>query len=271
MQVSGKVFVVTGGGDGIGREVVLALLDRGARVAAVDLRPGGLERTRALAGATAERLSAHVVDVSNRSAVEALPGAVLEAHGRVDGLLNVAGIIQRFVPFGELDDADIEKVMGVNFYGVVNTCKVFLPLLRARPEAALVNVSSMGALAPVPGQTVYGASKAAVMLLTEGLYAELRDTPVRVTVVFPGGVATHISENSGVTIAAMPDAEVVAASMTTPQEAARQLVEGVERGSFRVVIGKDARMLDRLSRFSPQRATDTIARRMASLVAPASS
>jgi short-subunit dehydrogenase len=165
----------------------------------------------------------------------------------------------------------MEMVMAVNFGGPVYLVKAFLPELAGRPEASLVDVSSMGGLAPVPGQTLYGASKAAVKLFTEGLYAELRDTNVGVTVVFPGGVATGITENSGVaaptsSAASGAAAEKMAANLTTPRDAAAQIIAGIEKGSYRVVIGSDARMLDRLARFSLQRATDMIAKRMASLV-----
>ncbi len=268
MQITDKVFVVTGGGNGIGRQVVLALLSRGARVAAVDLSQDGLDETTELAGtSSADLLSTHALDLTDRAAVEALPDAVREAHGRIDGLVNVAGIIQPFVKFADLEYPQMEKVLSVNLWGVIHTCKVFLPHLVARREACIVNVSSMGALAPVPGQTIYGASKAAVKLFTEGLYAELRDTSVAVTVVFPGGVDTGIAAHSGVSIPGMDEAPAdLAASMTSAPEAARQIVEGIEKGSYRVVIGKDARGLDRLSRFSPQRATDLVATRMASLL-----
>ena len=267
MNLTNKVIVVTGGGNGIGREVVLTLLTRGARVAAVDLRPEGLAEVAAAAGA-GERLTTHAVDVTSRAEVDALPEAVIAAHGQVDALVNVAGIIQRFAPFSELRREEMEKVMAVNFWGVVSTCQAFLPHLRQRPEAAIVNVSSMGAFVPVPGQTVYGASKAAVKLLTEGLYAELRDSSVRVTAVYPGGVATHITENSGVRMpggADMTDSKT-AASLTTPQSAAAQIIAGLEKGSYRVVIGKDARMVDTLSRLAPKRATDLIADKMKDLV-----
>ena len=268
MQVTDKVFVVTGGGNGIGRQVVLALLDRGALVAAVDLSREGLDETQELAPTSStDRLSTHAVDLTDRAAVEELPDAVREAHGRIDGLVNVAGIIQPFVRFADLDYPQMEKVFSVNLWGVIHTCKAFLPHLVARREACIVNVSSMGALAPVPGQTIYGASKAAVKLFTEGLYAELRDTTVAVTVVFPGGVDTGIAAHSGVSIPGMAEAPAdLAASMTSAPEAARQIVAGIEKGSYRVVIGKDARGLDRLSRFSPQRATDLVAKKMASLL-----
>ncbi len=269
MQLRDKVLVVTGGGNGIGREVALGLLSRGARVAAVDLSTEGLAGTSALAGAGAARLSTHAVDITDRDAVDALPETVNVTHGHVDGLFNVAGVIQPFVRFADLEIRQIEKVMAVNFWGVVHTTKAFLPHLQARREGCLVNVSSMGAFVPVPGQSAYGASKAAVMLLTEGLYAELRTTGVTVTVVFPGGVATHIAENSGAAIPgrAAESAAASADSLTTPAEAARQIIEGAESGSFRVVIGKDARALDRLSRLSPRRATDLVAKKMASLLA----
>ncbi|MFC7405700.1 SDR family NAD(P)-dependent oxidoreductase [Georgenia alba] len=266
MEISGKVFVVTGAGNGIGREVVLALLGRGARVAGVDVSEAGLAETTKLADA-GTRLSTHAVDLTDRAAVDALPEAVTAAHGQVDGLLNVAGIIQPFVRVEDLTHEQIEKVMAVNFWGVVNSVKAFLPHLLGRPEAALVNVSSMGALAPVPGQSAYGASKAAVKLFTEGLYAELKDTPVRVTVVFPGAVATGIATNSGVDIAGRDQPAEQTTPKTTPAPlAARQIVEAVQSGPYRITIGSDARMLDRFARLAPRRATEMIADKMRSLL-----
>lgn len=268
MEIADKVFVVTGGGNGIGREVVLCLLQRGARVAAIDLRVEGLEETAALAGPESGRLSTHVADVTDADLVRRLPAAVLDAHGTVDGLLNVAGIIQKFVHFDELDENDIERVVAVNFWGVVNLVRAFLPLLRERPRAALVNVSSMGAFIPVPGQTVYGASKAAVKLLTEGLHAELRGTTVKVTVAFPGAVATSISDNSRVQIPAVAGANENAANakVLAPSEAAGQIVRAMEKGRYRVLVGRDARVMDWITRLVPDRAMTMIADKMAGLL-----
>lgn len=265
MELRDKVFVVTGGGNGIGRGVALQLLSAGARVAAVDVSESALSHTTDLALGPDERLTTHVVDLSDADAVARLAPEVLTAHGQVDGIVNVAGIIQPFVHVVDLDVATIEHVMGVNFWGVVHMVKTFLPLLLQRPAASVVNVSSMGAFVAVPGQTAYGASKAAVKLFTEGLYAELQDSPVAVTAVYPGGVATDIAAHSG---AAMPAADPGSApmSLTSPQEAARRIVEGIERGSYRVVIGKDARALDALSRLTPRRSTELVARRLRSLV-----
>jgi short-subunit dehydrogenase len=265
MDVRGKVFVVTGGGNGIGRATVLGLLAKGASVAAVDLRAEGLEATAELAGRPST-LSLHTVDVTDRDAVAALPDAVVGAHGAVDSLLNIAGIIQKFVPFAQLDVDEIERVMTVNFWGPVNTVRAFLPILLTRPQAAILNVSSMGGFIPVPGQTVYGASKAAVKLFTEGLHAELRGTRVKVTVVFPGGVATSITENSGVRAPAVAGADPGKMKLTTPEQAADAIITAVEKGSYRVVIGGDARAMDVLTRLVPERAMTMIADKMASLL-----
>ena len=265
MDVNGKVFVVTGGGNGMGREVVLGLIDRGARVAAVDLNEDGLAETATLAAAS-EMLTTHVLNVTDRKAVLALPKQVIKAHGQVDGLLNIAGIIQPFVKLQELDFDAMERVFNVNFWGVVNMTKAFLPELMKRPTAAVLNVSSMGGFLPVPGQAAYGASKAAVKLFTEALYAETRGTGLTVTVVFPGGVGTNITANSGVEMK-MPEGADAGKGykMTSPEDAGVQIIEGLEKGSYRVLIGSDAKFMDRFSRLSPRRATELIAKQMKSL------
>lgn len=264
MQIADKTFVVTGAGNGIAREVTLQLLAAGARVAGVDLNADGLQKTAELAAA-GDRFSAHVVNITDRDAVEALPAAVEALHGPADALVNIAGVIQKFVKVAELPFSEIEKVMNVNFWGTVNTVKAFLPVLTARPEAALVNVSSMGAYAPVPGQAVYGASKAAVKVLTEALYAELLNTSVAVTVIFPGAIGTDIAANSGV---ALTDgsSDAPAYKTTSPVDAAKVIVQAIEKGKYRATIGGDAAAMDRLSRLSPQRATTLIAKQMGSLL-----
>ncbi|MGX5682300.1 SDR family NAD(P)-dependent oxidoreductase [Schumannella luteola] len=267
MQISDKVFVVTGGGNGMGREVVLGLIARGARVAAVDLSEDGLAETVRLAAAPEGRLTTHALSVSDRAAVLALPDAVIAAHGQVDGVFNIAGIIQPFVKLVDLDFDVIERVINVNFWGTVTMTKAFLPHLLARPAAGILNVSSMGGFLPVPGQAAYGASKAAVKLFTEALFAETQGTSVAVTVVFPGGVGTNITQNSGVAMPAAAAAMAAKAPKTvTPADAGRQIIEGFERGDFRVLIGSDARFMDRYARLSPKRATLFIAKQMKQLL-----
>ena len=255
MKPTDKVIVVTGAGSGMGRALVLALLKRGARVAAVDLNESTLQETVALTGQQG-KVSAHVVNVSDRQAVEALPAEVIAAHGAVDGIINNAGIIQPFVRLNDLQYDAIERVLNVNLYGVIYMTKAFLPHLLKRPEAHIVNVSSMGGFFPVPGQSLYGASKAGVKLLTEGLYSELIDTNVRVTTVFPGAIATNISQNSGVTIQAPASAESSQSFPTTSAEDAAQIIiDGMERDAFQVYVGRDAKMMNLLYRLSPKRAT----------------
>lgn len=270
MHANGKTIAVTGGGNGIGRELVLQLLGKGARVAALDISEEGLAETARLAGDAADRLSTHVANITDRAAVEALPATIVDAHGQIDGVINCAGIIQPFVKVNELDYAAIERVMNVNFWGVMHMVKAFLPHLLARPSAHIVNISSMGGFLPVPGQSVYGASKAAVKLLTEALHSELTDTNVRVTVIFPGAIGTDISRNSGLDAPAAAEAQEGDAAKfktTSPQEAARVIIEAMERDAFRATIGKDAAMMDRLSRLMPERAAALIYKQMKSLLA----
>ncbi|MHB9003643.1 MAG: SDR family NAD(P)-dependent oxidoreductase [Coriobacteriia bacterium] len=265
MQAAGKTITVTGGGNGIGRELVLGLLNRGARVAAIDINEAGLAETTRLAGDKADQLSTHVVNICDRASVEALPAAIIEGHGTVDGLINCAGIIQPFVHVNDLDYDAIERVMNVNFWGVINMTKTFLPHMLERPEAHLVNVSSMGGFMPFPGQSVYGASKAAVKLLTEGLHSELMDTNVSVTTVFPGAIATDISANSGLDAPRVSEAtagEKPKMKMTLPADAARMIIDGMERNAYRVMVGKDASLLDRMARLMPERSAGFIYKQM---------
>ncbi len=269
MKVNNKVIVVTGAGSGMGRALVLALLKRGARVAAADLNEATLNETYELAGAQRDKVSRHVLNVSDRAAVEALPAAVITAHGAVDGLINNAGIIQPFVRLNELPYDAIERVLNVNLYGVIYMTKAFLPHLLTRPAAHIVNVSSMGGFFPVPGQSLYGASKAGVKLLTEGLFSELTETNVRVTVVFPGAIATNISQNSGVVIAAPAAAAGEAAQSfptTSAADAANIILNGIENDAFQVYIGNDAKMMNWLYRLSPKRATRFMYNRMKQLL-----
>jgi short-subunit dehydrogenase len=266
MKIESNVFVVTGGGNGIGRELVLVLLSKGARVAAVDISEKGLQETADLAGSQKDRLSTHVVNIADRAAVEALPQAVVAAHKTVDGLINCAGIIQRFIPFKDLPYADIERMINVNFFGTIYMTKSFLPYLLNRPEANIANVSSMGGFLPVPGQTLYGASKAATKLFSEGLYSELSETNIHVTTVFPGAIGTNIATNSGVMIN-MPDGSQSKGMKTTPPRvAAEVIVKGIENNSFRVMIGSDAKLMDFLVRLAPKQAAKFIYKQMGSLL-----
>jgi short-subunit dehydrogenase len=194
---------------------------------------------------------------------------VIARHGAVDGLINNAGIIQPFVRVNDLEYEAIERVMNVNFYGTLYMTKAFLPHLLKRPEAHIANVSSMGGFLPVPGQSIYGASKAAVKLFTEGLHSELLTTNVRVSVIFPGAIGTNIAANSGVGIsqsAAEPGDRRRSIKPLEPGKAAEIIVDGIERDRYRVMVGSDATFLDRFYRLSPERAANFIFRQMKSLL-----
>jgi len=268
VQVADKVLVVTGGGNGIGQQVVLDALGRGAKVAAIDIRQDSLDTTTALAKA-GDRLATYVVDITDRGAVEALPDQVTAALGPIDGVINVAGIIQPFVKLVDLAYEDIGRVVNVNLWGTIHIVKTFLPGLLERPEAHIANVSSMGGFLPVPGQTIYGATKAAVKLMTEGLYAELLDTNVGVSVIFPGAVSTDIGINSGVDMG-MSEEEMAEAAAnrktTSPEEAAKIILDGIEDDDFHILVGGDAKMMNALTRVAPKRATHIIYSQMKDLL-----
>jgi NAD(P)-dependent dehydrogenase (short-subunit alcohol dehydrogenase family) len=265
VKLADKVVVVTGGGNGIGRQVVLELLRRGARVAAIDVRAESLTETSELADA-GDRLVTFVVDITDRSATEALPEKVIASHGAVDALVNVAGIIQPFDRFNDLGYDVIERVINVNLYGTIHMVKAFLPHLLERPVAHVANVSSMGGFLPVPGQTIYGASKAAVKLMTEGLYAELLDTKVGVSVVMPGAVGTEITTNSGVEIPAMDSIDQSKIRTTSPEDAARIILDGIESDDLHIFVGSDSRMMSIFNRVAPRRSTHLIYRKMKDLL-----
>lgn len=267
MRVQDKVIVVTGAGGGIGSELVTELLARGTKVAAVDLKEESLQRLKEKVAANA-KLSIHAVNITEKESILRLSAEVVQQHGVVDGVINCAGIIQPFVRVNDLDYDIIERVMNVNFYGTLYMTKAFLPKLLERDEAHIVNVSSMGGFLPVPGQSVYGASKAAVKLLTEGLYSELLDTSVKVSVVFPGATNTNITQNSDVTTpnADSASTDKMSARMLSPKEAAKIIVDGMEKNKPQIFTGSDSKMMNRLYRINPVFATKFIAKQMKSLL-----
>ena len=269
MKINGKVLVVTGAGNGMGREVVLELLRRGAKVAGLDLKPEWLAETKTLAGENAKNFFSFEANIADRERVLNLPAEIEKQVGKVDALVNVAGIIQPFVKINELEFSAIDRVMNVNFFGPLNLIKAFLPGLLTRPEAHILNVSSMGSYAPVPGQTLYGSSKAALNMLTEGLRSELKDTNVSLTLVWPGAIGTQITQNSGVTFGSgeLTDAQKKAAArVTSAVLAGKMMVDAIEAKANRIYIGSDAKLMGYLSRLAPDFAANLIYKNMKSLL-----
>jgi short-subunit dehydrogenase len=244
MKAEGKNIVVTGGGSGVGRELVLQLLEKGATVIAADINLDALSETVKIAR-NSDRLFVYVVDISDKDAVNSFAEKVIEEHKKVDGIINNAGIIQPFIHLRELEMDRIERVMNINFYGTLYMVKAFLPHLLKRPEAHIVNVSSMGGFLPVPGQSVYGASKAAVKLLSEGLSSELIDTNVNVSVVIPGGIATDIKKNSNISYNVSSESKK-SNMILTPHKAAELIIKAMEKNRLRTYIGKDCNIMNML-------------------------
>jgi short-subunit dehydrogenase len=257
MKVKNKSIVVTGGGNGVGRELTLQLLSKGAKVIAIDINEAGLRETFERSGKN-ESLVTRVLDITDKEAVFNFAEEIISSLGYIDGVINNAGIIQPFVQLKDLKLEQIDKVMNVNFYGTLYMTKALLPHLVTRPEAHIVNVSSMGGFFPVPGQSAYGASKAAVKIMTEGLYSELMDTNVKVSVVFPGGIATDIKKNSQITNESASAEEKNSKLLLSPASAAEKIINGMEKNKYRFFIGKDSKFMNFIYSINPGFATRMI-------------
>lgn len=261
MEIKNKVFVVTGGGNGIGRGVVLHLLNEGASVYALDINEKGLEETKNLAEDLGDKLACEVCDVTDREHIETLPQKVGKQFGKVDGIINVAGIIQPFVKLNDLSYEKIEKIFDINFFGTLNMIKTFLPiLLKSETTASIINIGSMAGFIPYPRQSIYGASKAAIKILSESLYSELKNTNVKVGVVFPGAVATDITKNSGVELKLKEGKKVKAMKMLSVDETADIILNTIRKEKYKVLAGKDSKMMDILYRIAPKKAIHIISK-----------
>lgn len=262
-NLQNRIYLVSGAGSGIGRELVLELIKKGCNIAAVDIDEESLKETFKLAKVDKSRMSLHITDISNKEQISKLREEVIKHHKKLDGIFNNAGIIQPFVKFKDLDEKDFTRVININTYGVLYMTKEFLPLILESDEGLIANTSSMGGFLPVPGQGVYGASKGAVKLFTESLYAELLDTNVNVSVIMPGAIETNISKNSGVSI---EGADSKSHRTLPANEAAKIIVRGIEKEKLRILVGKDAQFMDKLYRFFPIKAIKMIYKQMKGLL-----
>lgn len=253
----GRVAAITGAGSGIGRALAHELAGRGSHLALADVDEEGLAETAAACGGAGVKVTTRRLDVADRSGVFAWAGEVVEEHGRVDLVVNNAGVaLVAGVADMELDD--LEWLMGVNFFGVVYGTKAFLPHLLERGEGHIVNVSSVFGLMAVPTQSAYTAAKFAVRGFTDALRMELEidRSGVSCTTVHPGGVRTNIARHAKVEeslAAAVGGRQGFAqrferSAVTKPATAARKILAAVERDRARVLIGPDARFIDLVSR-----------------------
>ena len=267
--IRGAAVAVTGASGGIGRALALELAARGADLALADRDEAGLKAVAAEIG-TRQKVTTHRVDVGEPAQIAAFAQAAIAGHPSLNIVINNAGVAL-LGQFSEIDQSQMDWLMNINFWGVVHSTRAFLPHLATRAEAHIVNLSSIFGIIGPPGQTAYAASKFAVRGFSESLRLELQmaKSPVRLSVVHPGGVATNIARNSrtgsGVSDNARRSQMIERfdrVAKTTPQAAALRIIEGIEKNQPRILIGSDARMMDLLQRFRPATYWAVLARRI---------
>ncbi|MBB4854980.1 NADP-dependent 3-hydroxy acid dehydrogenase YdfG [Mycobacteroides chelonae] len=258
---SGKVAVVTGAGSGIGRALAVELARSGAKVAISDVDGEGLAETERQVKALGAEVRSDRLNVVEREAFLLYADSIKEHFGKVNQIYNNAGIAYQ----GEVEESqfkDIERIIDVDFWGVVNGTKAFLPHLIASGDGHVVNVSSLFGVLSMPGQSAYNSAKFAVRGFTESLRQEMiiGKKPVAVTCVHPGGIKTAIARNS--TTAEGYDQQAMAAMFdkylanTSPEAAARIILTAVRKKKPRVLVGPDAKILDVIVRLTGARYQD---------------
>ena len=268
-----KVAVITGAGSGIGRYLAVLLAKYGAHVAICDINEKTLNETSEMLRKYNVSVSNHLLDVSDSEAVEALPKKVIEAHGKVNLVFNNAGVTA-VSEFKDLEKKDWEWVMGVNFHGVVNSTRSFIPHLIDQPEAAIINTSSIFGMVAVPGQTVYHASKFGVRGFTESLALEMAQSNenLQIHCVHPGHVGTNIAGSARVDKERFEAADQRSSIFSRkapsnlkemgdqfkeggmhPSKAAQIILNGVKKNKRRIFIGLDSRLLELSQRLFPNK------------------
>ncbi len=246
------VAVVTGAGSGIGRALASALASKGCKLALADIDPCGLAETVKLLPPSCKATS-YTLDVSDRVAYQAFVKLVVADHGQVDILVNNAGVL-RLHSIEAADYGDYERTFNVDVWGVLYGCKEFLPYLRMRPKAWLVNMSSGAGLVGFADYSSYNMAKLAVRGLSESLRHELRRTNVIVSCVYPGGVDTNILESSADLPGARSSTEILRRTLKqmSADQAARIILKGMMEGRGRILVGKDVTKLDLAARLFPE-------------------
>ena len=260
MRLQGRTVLITGAGSGIGRALAINLAERGCHLALADINTAGLAETAEQIGPVAQaggvRVSQHRLDVSDPDQIKVFPATVKTAHPGVDILINNAGVALGGT-FEQVAPSDFDWLISINFFGVVRMTRAFLPVLRMSDDARLVNLSSIFGIIAPPGQTAYVSSKFAVRGFSESLRHELKDSPVGVTVVHPGGVATAIARNARAPQGAPPEAmerqlKAIEAKLSlSPAIAAEKIMSAVERRRPRVIVGLDAKIASAVERMAP--------------------
>ena len=276
--IRGAAAAVTGAASGIGRALALELAARGCDLALADRDEAGLQTIAAeINRVHSRKVTLHRVDVSEPRQIEEFAPAAIAGHPGLNIVVNNAGVAL-LGQFNEIDQAQMDWLMNINFWGVVHATRAFLPHLSGQREAHIVNLSSIFGIIAPPGQTAYAAAKFAVRGFSESLRHELQmaASPVRLSVVHPGGVATNIARNSRTGVGMTDNARRAqsierfdSVAKTTPAAAALRIIQGIEKNQPRILIGNDARFMDLLQRFRPATYWAVLARRIEKAVAKA--
>lgn len=262
MEIKNRNIIVTGAASGVGKELTKQLLKKGGNVAAIDINRDNLDKLKE--ELNNDKLKTYVVDMGSNDSIKKFRSDYIKDYSDVDIIINNAGIIQPFVNVENLDDDTINKVMNVNFFGPINLIRYFMEdLTKDKTEQYIVNVSSMGGFFPFPGQTIYGASKAALKIFTEGLYAELERTNVRVMIVLPGAMNTNITANSKVEVKTTKEESPM--KLLEADVAAYQIIDGIEKNKFKLFLGQDAKFLKFLYKINSKYAISFINKKMGNI------
>jgi len=259
-ELAGRGVVVTGAASGIGEALAHALAARGAKLLLADVDAARLAAVADALRAGGASCEAMACDIADPAAAPALAERAIALWGGADIVVNNAGVAL-VGPVETMPEADARWLMDINFWGVVRGCRAFVPQLRGRAGATLVNISSVFAFVAPPTQAMYAASKAAVRAFSDVLREEVRESGIRVLTVHPGGIRTRIVESARVidlSVAADSkaglDAQFRRTARTTSAQAAEAIVRALERGDTRLLIGVDARLGDWMFRLVPARA-----------------
>jgi short-subunit dehydrogenase len=276
-----KVAAITGAASGMGRTLAIELARRGCHLALSDVNHAGLDETARMAKEQGVNVTTCLLDVAQRDAVYAWADQVVAEHGKVNLIFNNAGVALT-VGLDAVQANDFEWIMGINFWGVVYGTQAFLPHLKRAGEGHIINTSSLFGLMAMPTQGTYNAAKFAVRGYTEALRMELdiANCGVSATCVHPGGIATNIAK-AGRIDPSIEKATGISAekhrkradkliNVTTAESAALQMLKAVEQNARRVVVGYDAKFLDKLIRLVGSRYQAIVVNRYKAMSAPRS-
>ena len=267
-----KVAVITGAGSGMGRYLAILLARDGADVCVCDVNEKTLNETVIMLRKYNVSVSSHLLDVSDKESIEALPQKVIDQHGKVDLVFNNAGVGSGSY-FQDMNKDNWDWVMGINFEGVVNSTRAFIPHMINNSEAAIINTSSIFGMVAIPGQSVYHATKFAVRGFTESLALEMKQTNpnLQIHCVHPGHIGTNIATSARISD---EDFDKTQARMSIfnrnppktkqemgelfkeggmhPSKAAKIILDGVKKNNSRIFVGLDAKLLDLSQRLFPK-------------------